>query len=521
MRDSLESGGKSPQPLARNGKDVGEVLDLDDAVLRAQGHVAELERSFSWVGAIGLAYSIVNSWLSYAACFGMALAYGGGQTAIFGLMVAAAFQWIVLLGLAELCSALPSSGGQYHFTYIVAPKFSKNFAAHTVGIINVVAWWITTASGTIYTAVSAFGIAKLWHPEFEGAQWQVYLCYVLVIIVTLIPIFVIPQKHIDRLTKTAMYLSILGFFLVIIVCLAMGRNRYQSSNLVEYRGTSGWGPGPAWIMSIGLGEYCFAGISACTHIAEEMPRPGRKLPHAINMTMVIGILTAVPWTLVVTLVISDMDAVQKSFLPSIEVFYQATGSKSMATFLQTYLTLLYYTCIPSQWITSSRIAWAFSRDNGLPFSTYWSHIDPARQIPIRTTLLAAGFCLIYGLLYIASTAAFNSIVNTAILMLNITYTIPQGILVTCGRHRLPKRPFNLGPVIGYAVNGFSVLWLVLSGVFFCFPTTLPTEVGSMNYNSVVISGLFGIILLLWLERRNKFKGPDIDWEALNASNAME
>lgn len=40
----------------------------------------------------------------------MAIGYGGGQTAVFGLMIASAVQWIVLLGLAELCSALPSSG---------------------------------------------------------------------------------------------------------------------------------------------------------------------------------------------------------------------------------------------------------------------------------------------------------------------------------------------------------------------------------------------------------------------------
>lgn len=34
----------------------GSVVDEDDAFLRAQGHVAELNRSFSWVGAVGLAF---------------------------------------------------------------------------------------------------------------------------------------------------------------------------------------------------------------------------------------------------------------------------------------------------------------------------------------------------------------------------------------------------------------------------------------------------------------------------------
>lgn len=37
-------------------KKVGEALDIDDAALRAQGREAELKRSFSWVGALGLAF---------------------------------------------------------------------------------------------------------------------------------------------------------------------------------------------------------------------------------------------------------------------------------------------------------------------------------------------------------------------------------------------------------------------------------------------------------------------------------
>ena len=63
--------------------------------------------------------------------------------------------------------------------------------------------------------------------------------------------------------------------------------------------------------------------------------------------MVIGILTAVPWIVIITITIKDMEAVQNSFSPSIEVFHQATGSKPMTTFLQSYLTLLYYSKQPA------------------------------------------------------------------------------------------------------------------------------------------------------------------------------
>lgn len=58
--------------------------------------------------------------------------------------------------------------------------------------------------------------------------------------------------------------------------------------------------------------------------------------------MVVGAVTAVPWILSATSLIQDTEAVQNSFLPSLELFYQATGNKGVAVFLQAYLTLLYY-----------------------------------------------------------------------------------------------------------------------------------------------------------------------------------
>lgn len=42
-------------------KDMGEDFDVDEVILRAQGHTAQLERSFSWMGALGLAFRSVHS----------------------------------------------------------------------------------------------------------------------------------------------------------------------------------------------------------------------------------------------------------------------------------------------------------------------------------------------------------------------------------------------------------------------------------------------------------------------------
>lgn len=96
------------------------------------------------------------------------------------------------------------------------------------------------------------------------------------------------------------------------------------------------------------------------------------------------------------------------------------------------------------------------------------------------------------------------------LFLNITYVVPQGILLSRGRkNALPSRYLNLGWV-GYFCNIFSVLWIVVLGAFICFPPVLPVTVGSMNYTSVVLVGLFAMIIGAWFRfGKHEFEGPHI------------
>lgn len=57
-RSSIDDGGF--KDLSRG--------DDDDAVLRANGHAAAMPRQFTWISALGLAFSIINSWVGYLVC---------------------------------------------------------------------------------------------------------------------------------------------------------------------------------------------------------------------------------------------------------------------------------------------------------------------------------------------------------------------------------------------------------------------------------------------------------------------
>ncbi|KAL8916430.1 MAG: hypothetical protein Q9208_008516 [Pyrenodesmia sp. 3 TL-2023] len=406
---------------------LGDPHDLDNANLRAQGHEVALQRSFSPLAALGLGFSITASWAGYLSNFGQNLVYGGPQNVVFGLLVATVVQWIITLGLSE---------GQYHFTYILAPTKHKRFAAFTVGWMTLLGWWVITCSGLSLCAVSVAGMVNFWHDGFEVARWQVYLIYLASVFLTAAPLFLSPTI-VPRFVQMALYLSVTGFF--VIFCMVLGlKKRTQPGSFITRsgEGTSGWSHSTAWVLGVGNALYAYGGTDGAIHIAEEIPRPGNNIPLAMNLTMAIGFSTAFPLFLALMFSVTDLDAVLNSSLPSMEVFYQVTQSRGLATFMMTWVLLTYYTAIMGQWVTAGRMTWAFARDRGVPFSEFFSHVSVSQKFPVRATALSVCFCCLYGLLYLASTTAFNSIVTGAVLYLGRT-TCP-----CCVGHQ----------IVGYAVR---------------------------------------------------------------------
>ncbi|KAI4244147.1 MAG: hypothetical protein L6R40_003131 [Gallowayella cf. fulva] len=260
---------------------LGTSHHLDDAYLRAQGHEAALQRSFSPLAALGLGFSITNSWVGYLSNFGQNLIYGGPQSVVFGLLVATAVQWTITLGLSEVASAFPSAGGQYHFTYILAPTKHKKFAAFVVGWMTLLGWWVVTCSGVSLCAVSVAGLIQFWHNDFAAAPWQIYLIYLVTIFITSAPLFLSP-KSVPKITQATLFLSVSGFIVIFCMLLGLKKQTQPGSFLTQSGlGTSGWSTGTAWVMGIGNALYAYGGTDGAIHIAEEIPRPGKNIPKAM------------------------------------------------------------------------------------------------------------------------------------------------------------------------------------------------------------------------------------------------
>ena len=335
----------------------------------------------------------------------------------------------------------------------------------------------------------------------------------MVILGAVCPLFLMPRA-IPRLLQASLVFSIVGLVTILALVLFFGPQSQPWSTVFDTHGTSGWSVGIAWMLGVSNSMYPFTSTDAAIHIAEEMVYPERRLPQVLNMTLTLGIGTALPLLLVMMLRVTNLMAVAQADVPYVEAFRQITHNNAATTFMMVWITVVLFLAIIGQWVTVGRLAWAFARDGGLPFSPFFAHISERFGFPVRTTLASLGFSCIYGLLYLVSTTAFNSIVTSAVLFSNVTYCAPQLLAAIRGRENvLPSHPCDLG-VFGRICNYLSPILVLTIGILICFPPELPVTTDNINYTPVIIIAFCLAILVTWYVIGKHFRGPKIDWDIL-------
>ncbi|KAJ0421166.1 amino acid permease-domain-containing protein [Aspergillus carlsbadensis] len=230
--------------------------------------------------------------------------------------------------------------------------------------------------------------------------------------------------------------SFVGFVASLVTVLATQKNSQSAREVfLDYRNNSGWSDGTSFLIGLGTCMYAYLAIDGACHIAEELPNPSRDVPQAMGLTMLIGIVPAIPWTVAFLFSATDTDAIVASPTPIYTIYLQATDNRPAATVLTVWILFVYFGALVSCMVTTGRLAWAFARDGGLPYSSFFAQIHTQQQAPANATIACAAAIMLYGLIYIGSTTAFNSFLALSILSLNLTYAVPQGILLAPGRER--------------------------------------------------------------------------------------
>lgn len=93
----------------------------------------------------------------------------------------------------------------------------------------------------------------------------------------------------------------------------------------------------------------------------------------------------------------------------IEIYYQATGSKTITIILLAAFAFCLFGCAVANITGSSRQIWAASRDNCYPLSTWWARIHPQFQMPVNAAVLSGAFTTVWSVLHHRAMATWLTI----------------------------------------------------------------------------------------------------------------
>lgn len=173
-------------------------------------------------------------------------------------------------------------------------------------------------------------------------------------------------------------------------------------------------------------------------------------------------------------------------VPIYEIWYQATRSGAAATVFIVMLMMLALFALNAIVEVSSRLTWAFARDNALFGSRFLGEVHPKLQVPVWALVANAGVIFIIGCIYLGSSTAFHAFVGSSLLLQQCSFAIPAALLLWHRRSDavLPKnRSVNLG-IFGWISNVITVLFAILITIMYCFPVTMPVTGSNMSKSNV-------------------------------------
>lgn len=203
-------------------------------------------------------------------------------------------------------------------------------------------------------------------------------------------------------------------FLTILITVPAKAANHNSPKFVftTFINETGWKvDAAAFLVGLINVNWFFTCLDTATHLAEEVSRPERMVPIAIGGTVAIGFITSWSFSLSIIFSIQDLDAAisTPTGVPILEIFHQ-TINVAGACVLEVMIFLTAIGCLVSSHTWQCRLCWSFARDGGLPGHQWLARVNHKLDTPLFAHSISVFIVGLVGLLYLGSTAAFNSYV---------------------------------------------------------------------------------------------------------------
>ncbi|KAK5707427.1 hypothetical protein LTR17_020720 [Elasticomyces elasticus] len=489
-------------------KYMGTEVDHDD--MRALGKTQVLRRNFKTLGMVAFANSVMVVWETLLVVSGLGLSVGGRAPVFWGLIYGAFAMTCIYFTIAEMAAIAPTAGGQYHWVSELAPRGIQSFLSYITGWLVALGWvsYLTLVSFTAATTIQ--GIAALNHPNYVAQPWHATLLTWAVVSFG----FFFNTALAPRLPAVEVIffiLHIVGWFGIFVTLLVMAPRHNAVDTFTTFVDGGEWGSiGLSAVITMTNSTAMLVGYESPVHMSEETENASRVMPRVISWSIIMNALMVIALAGIYVTAIDDLETTLSTptGVVFIQVFYDVTKSKAGTSVMASIVVVELISASIAEGACASRQMWSFSRDNGLPASSWLAKVSAGFNIPIHAILTTVVIVALISLINIGSSAALNAINSLGGISILSTYLI----VVACyiwnrATHDKPPRgqwsPFGLVIAI--------VGWCAVFPVFFflLWPLSNHPNAETMNWAIAMNGGVLILASIWYAIRAHKTYQPPV------------
>ncbi|KAH6962131.1 amino acid/polyamine transporter I [Ilyonectria sp. MPI-CAGE-AT-0026] len=507
----------------------------DKDQLARLGKKQVLRRNFGFMSILGFSCTILITWEAVTVLFAQGLNNGGTAGVLYSFLFVWFGNFSVFTTMSELVSMAPTSGGQYHWVAMLAPRSCAKFLSYVTGWLTVGGWQGSVSSSALLTGNMILGMATMNNASFEPKLWQGTLLF-WVILLFAVFINTLVSSALPKFEGLILILHILGFFAILIPLVTLGPHGDAKEIFTTWVNNGGWSTqGISFMVGMMGNAFAFVGTDAAFHMSEETVNPSVVVPRSILLSLIINGTCGFAMLIAMVFCMGNFDDAAASApgalgFPHMYIFQQATNSTGGATVMAAIIMILGACATVGMLASTSRVFWSFARDRGLPFWGILSKVDGRTTVPIWSIAFTSVIAILLSFINIGSPVAFQNVTSLSISCLYASYLIAAVLLLyrrmtkgfalpdsdlpalanTTGAE-LVWGPFHLPGIFGIANNVLTICYLITVGFFSFWPPVLNPSVDMMNYSVVVTGGLviFSVLYyVLWA--RKEYNGPLVE-----------
>lgn len=436
-----------------------------------------------------ISFSIISILTGAVTLYGHGLRMGGPAQMSLGWPLVTLFTLAVVCSMAELTSALPTSGAMYHWSCQLGGKGWGWFTA-----------WFNIIGQIAAIAGIDYGCAQFLTPllGLNATTRNILLVYAGILLShALINHFGI--RLVSWLNDFSVTVHIIGVIVIVGALFLFAPKQPLGFFFARVtHNNEGWSYSWAFVIGLLQAMWTYTGYDASASVSEETVDPRRRAPWGMVMSVVVSSVVGYLLLIALTLAIKDIPAVLNAKdasgndVPTVIAILIAALGERAGTLFSALAAMAMWFCGLSAVTWSSRVIWAFARDEGLPLSHLWQQVSHTHGTPVNTIWL----CVVAAFLGAVYSGAYAVVTSISTIGLYLSYIIPVYLHLRAGG--IERGPWHLGR-FSRALNIIAVLWVV----FLCGVLSIPDE---QRAGKSIAAVTLLLALWYWFAERQRFKG---------------